>query len=498
MAKGEASSRTVAFHPPLVAAFPVLAVFSANTGLFPIHDLTRPLLVALGAGLVLWLLCSLLRWSFERGALLASFLLVGIWISRKIIGHFEAAVWMMWILPVVLGVIGFALSRKAVVPTRFLNRFALLLVVVSSVSIGLHARGGSVAPQVMAGKVAATKPPDIFFLLLDGYGRADQLERVMGWDNSPFLNSLERSGFLVMDQNKSNYCQTALSLGSMLNLDFIQKILPDAKKNDSDRSRAVNLVNRPLVVRELRSAGYESIAISTGFPSFDFAGFDLVVTEVPPVTYFESVLLEFMPSGPEGYTVESQFDARRHFLKTAFAELRRLGPPTAKPRFVFAHILAPHPPFVFDGEEVTPKPLGGYNFFDGSDYMTFVGTPITYTKGYRGQIEWVNSRVGELVKSLLSRPGPKPIILLQGDHGSKRGLDQNDMSKTDLKEAMSPLAAYYVPDSIRSQIKATTTPVNVMRLVTGLATGKKVELLPDRSFYSPFALPYDFTDVTDR
>lgn len=487
--------RAKPLHPPFVAIFPVLAVYSANTGLFPLHDLFRPAMIAVGVGMAVWMITALLSRSFEKGALIASFLIGALWVGRKIGDalHFPFASWIL--LLVALGVAGL-LIRRGKLGTPLLNRFAIVLVVISAVSIGWRSRPtANVADASKTGSAAPSASPDVFVLLLDGYGRADQLKRVMGWDNQPFLGVLRDKGFKVLEKNRSNYCQTALSLGAMLNLDYVQTLLPTVSPENGARDPLIDLVNRPKIVRDLRTAGYESIAVTTGFPSFEFQGFDLVISDPPTVTYFESVLLDFLPIDISDQTSESQFEARRKTLTNAFTELKKLTAPTARPRFVFAHIIAPHPPFVFDGEKPAPKPLGGFNFFDGSDYMTFVGNRDSYTKGYRGQLAWVNARVEDLLRTLTSRTDRPPIILIQGDHGSKRELDQNDRGKTDLDEAMSPIAAYYVPKAIGDQIDDSTTPVNVMRLVAEYVTGRELGKLPDKSYYSPFAKPYAFSEV---
>ncbi len=49
-------------------------------------------------------------------------------------------------------------------------------------------------------RALARKPPDVYFFLLDGYGRADQLERTIGFDNAAFLGALARRGFEVHER----------------------------------------------------------------------------------------------------------------------------------------------------------------------------------------------------------------------------------------------------------------------------------------------------------
>jgi hypothetical protein len=48
--------------------------------------------------------------------------------------------------------------------------------------------------------------PDIYYVILDGYARADILDELYGYDNSRFLDYLERHGFFVAETSHSNYC----------------------------------------------------------------------------------------------------------------------------------------------------------------------------------------------------------------------------------------------------------------------------------------------------
>jgi hypothetical protein len=58
--------------------------------------------------------------------------------------------------------------------------------------------------------------PDIYYIILDAYGRADTLQSLFDYDNSEFLDFLEAKGFYVADCAQSNYSQTILSLSSSL------------------------------------------------------------------------------------------------------------------------------------------------------------------------------------------------------------------------------------------------------------------------------------------
>jgi len=87
------------------------------------------------------------------------------------------------------------------------------------------------------------------------------------------------------------------------------------------------------------------------------------------------------------------------YLKETFERLDRLG--GSDSLFVFAHLILPHTPYVFDahcGPVVAPD--------------------VRDRRPYLAQLQCANAMVLKLVTDLIRRPGERPIILLQGDHGT--------------------------------------------------------------------------------
>src|SRR5262249_16131311 len=137
-----------------------------------------------------------------------------------------------------------------------------------------------------------------------------------------------------------------------------------------------------------------------------------------------------------------RYDGRREDLLGAFRELSTVAQlPYSK--FVFVHILAPHPPFVFDanGEAIDPK--GFLNFSDASCLLE-QNRREEYIRGYTAQLQYVNRRVMESIDAILRQSSRPPIIILQGDHGSRMNLDWDSRARSDLREPFSILNAYYV------------------------------------------------------
>ena len=67
--------------------------------------------------------------------------------------------------------------------------------------------------------------PDVYFIVLDGYARADVLQNDLNLDNSPFLDALRKRQFYVADCSMSNYAQTEQSFASSLNMMYLDGII---------------------------------------------------------------------------------------------------------------------------------------------------------------------------------------------------------------------------------------------------------------------------------
>jgi hypothetical protein len=425
---------------------------------------------------------------------LAAWLLLGRWLRRAAPG---------------------ALATASIV----LNRSALTLVLIGSATAALTWAGSGRAPELSTWPRDAQPSarssddpglPDIYYIILDDYARGDTLRDVYGFDNSPFLGWLRTNGFYVADESRANYLQTSLSLASSLNSTYLDgEKLADATPRwhiavNPRVARYLDPLRRPLlhmiqyssVVRALRGHGYRFVALTSGFAGVQLPNADLVV-RMSALSDFQDSLIEMTPLS-ELERFHDPIDLhRRHVLYA----LDHLGDAFGGrgPRFVFAHILSPHPPFIFDANG-QPRSAGKG---DTSLLMNDVaGTPeadrARVAAAYLDQVRFVNSRVQAALAAILSRSGKPPIIILQSDHGSNMLLDWDQPSMTGLEERAGILNAFYVPAKIRERLYPGISPVNTFRAVLGCYFPGAYELLSDETYYSPYRAPFDFVHVDWR
>jgi hypothetical protein len=176
------------------------------------------------------------------------------------------------------------------------------------------------------------------------------------------------------------------------------------------------------------------------------------------------------------------FQEHRSRMLYQLDALEKIVPSIEGPKFVFAHILVTHRPYVFG-------PSGEPINVDGQFTLANPGTdadPDYERELYLDQIRFVNSRMEEIVEEILKESETPPIIIIQSDHGIEGSKRQK----------MNILNAYYLPYGGDRLLYSTISPVNTFRIVFNHYFATDYSLLEDISYYSP-SNSYDFSIVTN-
>jgi hypothetical protein len=340
--------------------------------------------------------------------------------------------------------------------------------------------------------------PDVYFIVLDAYGRADVLQDLSGYDNSEFIRELQDMGFYVVNCSRSNYARTKLSIASTLNMDYIQNLVPDYDTTD------VNLWSTPLLldnqVRDLfEGLGYKTIAFYNGYKWLHWKDADYFLQPNPQqsalseqldanLTSFEEMflnttLLSFIIDSQTDQTQVSSAPSSRETDLYTLATLPKI-PQIAGPKFIYAHLVLPHPPFVFgpNGEKVNI----GKSDEDLNDVTQYEDEANRVA--YRDQVIYTNGRIIPILRDIIERSPTPPIIILESDHGpTAYGGVQNRMGN---------FMAYYFPGKDVSNIAyPSISPVNSFRLVFNTYFDGKYPLLDDISYYSDVTYNFNYQIV---
>jgi hypothetical protein len=487
-------------HPALFGLYPILALLAFNVAELDTSLGYRALLLSLGVAMLLTIVLHFIYRDWKTAALVSTVLLIlfysygHVYIALKGIEWGGVFIFRHRTLIPLWGVAGFVLiwwtSRRSFnlpTATSMLNTaglFLLILPVYQLISYPIQSRmaADNVEEGVLSLRIDDTLP-DIYYIILDGYGRSDVLKDEYGFDNSEFLNSLKDLGFYVADCSQSNYAQTQISIASTLNFDYIDALGSFVPGSD-DRGQLEALIKQSAVRRALEAAGYKTIAFATGFnwTQLDNANYYLAPqSRAGNLNEFEKLLLETTFARIiQDYALLGEQDSGSSLYRerTLFA-LEKLDELSyiKEPKFVFVHIIAPHPPYVFG-------PTGGP--IAASD----VGTTRSDREPelYRDQVTYITNRIKEIVPNIIANSARPPIIIIQGDHGPT--VASNPQSR------MKNLSVYYLP-GVDAELYPTITPVNSFRVIFNAYFGQDLPLLEDVSQYSVYTDPFSFKTIPD-
>jgi len=494
-------------YPLLIAVLPVVRFYEANFRSFFPRDFVRiGLAYLILAGLLLFVARRLWH-GRHRGALVTA-PVMALLFSGNDLGGIPCAAMLAGTV-----VLGIYLMVRRPDPSRLtppLNATFMVLLVLPV----LHAwwADRSLIPPVPTDLFTQPLPtsmapdrikPDIWFLLVDGLGAPSLVEREFGLNPAQYSGQLRQRGFQVPDLSHSNYQQTGLSLSSTWNVAHLPVLLAVPDTSSHDRRPLYNLIGDSRVTRALHTLGYRIIDVPSSYPMTRLKKADarrepLLAPNMVEYSILAKSLLPvaqpLLGHGPADFS----FALRRRSLNDIFGHLpdARSAAPSDQPALVFAHILAPHPPFVFNADGSARRSDSTFGFFDGSHWLDRHGWAAGhYRRKYLAQATYVMRRLGETVDRILNQAQRPTIIIVQGDHGPGSGLDWERPRHTDHHERSAILNGWYLPPDLQTDLPANMTSLDTFPFLFETAFGIHLETPPPTYLISRWSRPYIFFEI---
>jgi hypothetical protein len=515
--KGGINSYWVFLLPLFGGSYPVLALLASNIGeVNPSESLRAWIVLVLLAYSIFAIVWLIVRDTTQAAfisviliLILASYghiytLVKGLTIDGFIIGRHRFLLPVLLILILLLITWILKRSQDTSIIILFIGSFLLIALILPLVKITTHliqqgrTNQARIEFQEPSGLHVADdgKRRDIYYIILDAYSRDDVLLDNYGYNNSDFLHNLEAMGFVIPENSNSNYTVTKLSLTSSLNMAYLNE-LGDLPSPGSNNTVWMNpLIKNNRVRRMLEEIGYSFVSMESGYTPTSIEDADYYLNVDNPIRSglrifadlnpFESMLVyqsigRIINDGfltvPKifGDTFNAPYQAHRDRILNAFERLEQVHK-IPEPIFVFVHILSPHPPYAFgpNGEPV--------QFEDSYTLKPGYVEHTTDKQGYLNQITFINTKLTEVVETILRESEIEPIIILQADHGDF-ATDRADKAKI--------LNAYYLPDGGDTLLYPDITVVNTFRLIFNYYFDADLGLLEDQIYYSTVNNPYE-------
>ena len=490
------------FHPLLAGAYFVLFLYSVNLEETELGDVLPVLLivvVSIGAAL---LVLGLLVGDIRRAALGLTATVIALFgyghvlelLAPRGIGPFAQQVG--WLVAVALAwLVAWRIGRWLGPATRALNVFAVVLVIVPLIAI-VPFQFGLIAGNPLGGAPSAgpsadptqSDTPDIYYLVWDRYPGPRSVDLQSGIENTLY-DDLRARGLYVAERSHANYWRTSVSLGSTLSA-----TLRDGRGRDdevlgkADTSGPYSSIQNSNVARFLKARGYFYIHLGSDFSGTRTSALADVNPQYDNLSDFGAAFLDStaLPRVLRRVGLaELHWERRYNWTKWELDQLERL-PARPGPEFVFAHILLPHTPYIFDAD-------GGFIPYPER-------SRLSESEQFANQLAYTNRRLLNIVDHLLDRPeGSRPIVIVQADEGpypfgfgDATGHDWTSASPEDREVKYNILNAWYVPDGRDIGLYPEISSVNTFRLLFNAYFDTDLPLLPDESYSRGHSEPLVF------
>lgn len=234
--------------------------------------------------------------------------------------------------------------------------------------------------------------PDIYHLILDMHVGFDKPE----FCDHDFRSSLKERGFDIYDNFTSNYERTNLSVPSMLNMDYMHKLIQE-QTNVYAPEITLPFYAENVVFSTLNSLGYK---------------LNFVVNHLYDDTLRRKALQKdsFQPGPRSGNVFFQLFFFTlipgisinlKNYVIDIIEKYSNINVCKERPTFNFMHILAPHGPYLCD-ENGNPTPKEYLYYADGC---------------YLGYQKYLNKKIIKLIDDIQKKMKKNSIIIIHGDHG---------------------------------------------------------------------------------
>lgn len=328
--------------------------------------------------------------------------------------------------------------------------------------------------------------PDIYYIIVDGYPRNDFMLQYLGLDNSGFLEYLKSNGFFVAECSQSNYTTTSSSMAATLNMRYLAENVGDNSGTIPKSAKLHAMIKKNEVQAIFSNLDYTIVTFDNGYPWLNWEGSDIrfdLAFEFSDLDFFRRSINDFeilflgttvvrfpldlslLPQLEQYVIPVSDWDipGAPHQRKVFYMldQLPAIPKSIQSPKFVYFHIVFPHPPFIVDadGKSLTDEPNDEF-------------------AAYADQIIYLNSRLMKTIDRILNESDTSPIIVIQSDHGASIDYESYGIDKAN---RLGILNAYFFPGDNYEDLYSTISPINTFRYILDKYFNGQYALLPDKS-----------------
>jgi len=274
---------------------------------------------------------------------------------------------------------------------------------------------------------------------------------------------------------------TVFATPSLLNMNYVNNVVPGYGDSFPPEKDLYMMIDQNEVMHNFKSMGYKIINFDSSWWGTRFIDIaDENICENRTVDYRLLTQIKDTTALPaiktlDNFFLESLYAKKREHILCELSELPKVRESFDGPLFVFAHLIAPHHPWVFDANGEPVK-----------EYIPDVGTNYSQNfenrkMAYLDQMKFIDDQTQEIINKLLADTAHEKIIIIQSDHGS-RLWPQGITPEEEKIILLGNFNAFYLPDD-SGKIFSQHSNVNTFRILFNTYFNGNYEILEDKVIY---------------
>ncbi len=307
--------------------------------------------------------------------------------------------------------------------------------------------------------------PDVYYILLDAYSSPTSLKKYWDYDSDELLGFLKDKGFFVANRACGNYDFTPQCMLSTFNMSYIPHYTTASKAKLKTMALYRKGIEENKTMKYFESAGYQLVNLSP-FEVLDQPR-KYHVIRIPDASRTWRYMAEMTLPGrvaldllnPKPY--QSNINVIEELKESCIQQ-------SDQPKFVYAHLLLPHGPYYYNEKGELNKE--GYRGKEKGLYLA--------------QLQYTETVLRDMVNHILSHSTKPPVIVIQGDHGSRI-----KHPSIPVEEHYSAFYTVHLPDKDYEMFYDSISSVNTYRILFNKYFDADFEMLEDKTdYYTPLDL----------
>ncbi len=423
-----------------VALFTIIFVYTLNISEVSFNQLIKPSLLFIAVSLISWLFFLIVTRKPYISTLLTDFTLIFLLNYSVIEEQIRSITYSIRYWHIIIGFAALLvtisiLSRQKSDSSPYARKFAFAVFFIFTV---LSLYNFIIATPVLINKISvnkeiqhssstnkqADKLPNVYFIILDEYSSFEVINKHYTYSNNILLDFFHDNKFNVSLSSYNNSSATNIVTGNLLALD---NVLYDGQP--AEECYAIR--NNSELFNYMKNCGFNTYAIDNAnliWPTtWNKLNADFFMEQESTMS-IDSFTETLMKKTFFGLFINPDTNFMRRLIKDSFSYISNISAEQESNTFVYAHILSPHQPFIFDklGQNIPINKSEDWK--DKSLYL--------------GQYQYITKIVMDTI-SLILKNDEDCIIILQSDHSARYTENISEAEKNSILNAV-----YYQGDTL--------------------------------------------------